>query len=204
MINGYKVAALCVSEIQNENTQSMIAPLYQSLLEKNWRCLLFNTTTDLFRDTAFDRGEASIFQLMDFSVIDVVLIYTQCLKCRAIVEDILTAAQKHRKPVFLIEPTERYSGGIRISFDEADAFRYLVKHLIEQHHVTKFACIAGFKGNPASEIREMIFRDVLKEHGVPFDEKWFGYGNFYSIPTQEVMERFLADPEGLPQAMSLT
>ena len=78
MINGYKVAALCVSEIQNENTQSMIAPLYQSLLEKNWRCLLFNTTTDLFRDTAFDRGEASIFQLMDFSVIDVVLIYTQC------------------------------------------------------------------------------------------------------------------------------
>ena len=26
MINGYKVAALCVSEIQNENTQSMIAP----------------------------------------------------------------------------------------------------------------------------------------------------------------------------------
>ena len=77
MINGYKVAALCVSEIQNENTQSMIDPLYQSLLEKNWRCLLFNTTTDLFRDTAFDRGEASIFQLMDFSVIDVVLIYTQ-------------------------------------------------------------------------------------------------------------------------------
>ncbi len=87
MINGYKVAALCVSEIQNENTQSMIDPLYQSLLEKNWRCLLFNTTTDLFRDTAFDRGEASIFQLMDFSVIDVVLIYTQCLKCRAIVEE---------------------------------------------------------------------------------------------------------------------
>ena len=82
MINGYKVAALCVSEIQNENTQSMIDPLYQSLLKKNWRCLLFNTTTDLFRDTAFDRGEASIFQLMDFSVIDVVVIYTQCLKCR--------------------------------------------------------------------------------------------------------------------------
>ena len=96
MINGYKVAALCVSEIQNENTQSMIDPLYQSLLKKNWRCLLFNTTTDLFRDTAFDRGEASIFQLMDFSVIDVVVIYTQCLKCRAIVEDILTAAQKNR------------------------------------------------------------------------------------------------------------
>ena len=48
MINGCKVAALCVSEIQNENTQSMIYPMYQSLLEKNWRCLIYNTATDLF------------------------------------------------------------------------------------------------------------------------------------------------------------
>ena len=68
MINGCKVAALCVSEIQNENTQSMIYPMYQSLLEKNWRCLIYNTATDLFRDTPFDRGEASVFQLMDFMI----------------------------------------------------------------------------------------------------------------------------------------
>lgn len=122
MINGCKVAALCVSEIQNENTQSMIYPMYQSLLEKNWRCLIYNTATDLFRDTPFDRGEASVFQLMDFSVVDVVIVYTQCLKCRAIVEDILAAASQHQVPVFLVEPTERYSSGIRITFDELDAF----------------------------------------------------------------------------------
>lgn len=201
MINGCKVVALCVSEIQNENTQSMIYPMYQSLLEKNWRCLIYNTATDLFRDTPFDRGEASVFQLMDFSVIDAVVVYTQCLKCCAIVEDILAAASQHQVPVFLVEPTERYSSGIRITFDELDAFRELVTHLIEHHHVTKFACIAGFRGNPASETREMIFRDVLKEHGVAFDEKWFGYGDFYAFPTKALMERFLAEPEGLPEAI---
>ncbi len=78
-------------------------------------------------------------------------------------EDILAAASQHQVPVFLVEPTERYSSGIRITFDELDAFRELVTHLIEHHHVTKFACIAGFRGNPASETREMIFRDVLKD-----------------------------------------
>ena len=119
MINGCKVVALCVSEIQNENTQSMIYPMYQSLLEKNWRCLIYNTATDLFRDTPFDRGEASVFQLMDFSVIDAVVVYTQCLKCRAIVEDILAAASQHQVPVFLVEPTERYSSGIRIKIGRA-------------------------------------------------------------------------------------
>ena len=117
---------------------------------------------------------------------------TQCLKGRAIVEDILAAASQHQVPVFLVEPTERYSSGIRITFDELDAFRELVTHLIEHHHVTKFACIAGFRGNPASETREMIFRDVLKEHGIAFDEKWFGYGDFYAFPTKALMERFLA------------
>ena len=47
----------------------------------------------------------------------------------------------------------------------------------------------------------MIFRDVLKEHGVAFDEKWFGYGDFYAFPTKALMERFLAEPEGLPEAI---
>ena len=108
MINGCKVAALCVSEIQNENTQSMIYPMYQSLLEKNWRCLIYNTATDLFRDTPFDRGEASVFQLMDFSVVDVVIVYTQCLKCRAIVEDILAAASQHQVPVILLSKRTQY------------------------------------------------------------------------------------------------
>lgn len=201
MINGCKVAALCTSELQNENTQSMIYPMYQSLVNKNWRCMIFNTASDLFRDTAFDRGEASVFQLIDYSVVDVVVIYTQCLKCRAIVEDILAAAAQHNTPVFLVEPTTRYSGGIRITFDELDAFRDLVTHLVEYHHFTKLACIAGFKDNPASEVREMIFRDVLKAHGIAFDEKWFGYGDFYAVPTRALIERFLKEPEGLPEAI---
>lgn len=47
----------------------------------------------------------------------------------------------------------------------------------------------------------MIFRDVLKEHGIAFDEKWFGYGDFYAFPTKALMERFLAEPEGLPEAI---
>lgn len=201
MINGCKVAALCTSELQNENTQSVVYPMYQSLVEKNWRCMIYNTASDLFRDTAFDRGEASVFQLIDYSVVDVVVIYTQCLKCRAIVEDILESAAQHHTPVFLVEPTERYSGGIRVTFDELDAFRDLVTHLVEDHHFTKLACIAGFKDNPASETREMMFRDVLKEHGIAFDEKWFGYGDFYAVPTRALTERFLKEPEGLPEAI---
>ena len=42
---------------------------------------------------------------------------------------------------------------------------------------------------------------MLKEHGIAFDEKWFGYGDFYAFPTKALMERFLAEPEGLPEAI---
>lgn len=201
MIEGHKVAAFCVSEIQNENTQSMVYPTYQALAEHGWKCIIFNSATDLFRDTAFDRGEASIFQLIHYGFVDAVILYTQYLKNKDIVEDVIAAAAKHDTPVFLIEPSETYCGGIRITFDETDAFRQLMLHLTEHHHFTKLACIAGFQGNPVSESRVQVFRDVLAEHQIPFQEKWFGYGNFYSVPTREVMERFLADPDGLPEAI---
>lgn len=201
MIDGHKVAALCVSEIQNENTQSMVMPLYQALSAQDWKCVIFNSASDLFRDTPFDRGEASIFQLIDSVSADVIVIFAQCLKNRDILEDIIAEARVHDIPVFVIEATETISNCIRVSFDEVDAFRQLVTHLVEDHHFTKLACIAGFQGNPASENRVQAFREVLEEHHISFPEKWFGYGNFYSVPTREVMERFLADPEGLPEAI---
>ena len=63
-------------------------------------------------------------------------------------------------------------------FDESDAFYKLVDHLAEKHHFTKINCIAGRKGNSIAERREAIYKQVLAEHGIPFEEKRFGYGCF--------------------------
>ena len=201
MLEGHKVVALCCSEIQNENTQSMVYPLYQALSQKGWKCILFNSATDLFRNTAFDRGEASIFQLIHYDFVDAVVLYAADLKNQAMVEDITAGANAHHKPVFVVDGNGNFSHCIDISFDEQHAFRDLVTHLVEKHHFQKFACIAGFRGNPASESRVETFRDVLEKHQIPFSSKWFGYGDFYAVPTRAVMERFLADPEGLPEAI---
>ena len=201
MLEGHKVVALCCSEIQNENTQSMVYPLYQALSQKGWKCILFNSATDLFRNTAFDRGEASIFQLIHYDFVDAVVLYAADLKNQAMVEDIIAGANAHHKPVFVVDGNGNFSHCIDISFDEQHAFRDLVTHLVEKHHFQKFACIAGFRGNPASESRVETFRDVLEKHQIPFSSKWFGYGDFYAVPTRAVMERFLADPEGLPEAI---
>lgn len=200
MIGEYRVAALCVSEIQNEDIQSLIYPLYQTLLANGWKCIIYNSTTDLFRDTAFDRGEAGVFHLINYDYVDATILFTQGLKNQAIVTDIVASAKKHKKPIFAVD-TGHIEGCINVNFDEADAFRDLMTHLMEQHHFTKFACIAGFEGNPDSENRVRIFREALASHEIPFSENRFGYGNFYSVPTREVMQRFLADPEGLPEAI---
>lgn len=201
MLEGHKVVALCCSEIQNENTQSMVYPLYQALSQKGWKCILFNSATDLFRNTAFDRGEASIFQLIHYDFVDAVVLYAADLKNQAMVEDIIAGANVHHKPVFVVDGNGNFSHCIDISFDEQHAFRDLVTHLVEKHHFQKFACIAGFRGNPASESRVETFRDVLEKHQIPFSSKWFVYGDFYAVPTRAIIERFLADPEGLPEAI---
>lgn len=204
MIEGYRTVAFCVSDIQNEDIQSILEPIYKVLSDNGWKLIIFNTCTDLFRDNPFDRGEASIFKLINYDYIDAVIVYSQGLKNDVILADIMKEAQKNQKPVISIDENGFYEGCLNVAFDEHNAFHTLVTHLVEDHKFTDIACIAGFKGNPVSEKRVDIFCDVLKQHNIHFninDESRFGYGNFYSVPTIEVMDKFMQDGNSLPQAI---
>ena len=164
MLEGHKVVALCCSEIQNENTQSMVYPLYQALSQKGWKCILFNSATDLFRDTAFDRGEASIFQLIHYDFVDAVVLYAADLKNQAIVEDIIAGANAHHKPVFVVDGNGNFSHCIDISFDEQHAFRDLVTHLVEKHIFKSLHALQAFAEiqllNPVSRLFGMYWKSI--------------------------------------------
>lgn len=202
MIQGYRTVAICVAEMVNEDIQDMIFPLHRYLEQNNWKTLIFNTCTDLLYDTAFDKGERCVFSLIPYDSVDAIVIYGRTIKRDDIIQDIVNRACAQCKPVIIVDCDTEFEGAINVSYEEDSAFRALVTHLIEVHKFTDINFIAGFKDNIVSERRKEIFLDVLEEHNISFDEeRQLGYGNFYDIPTFDVMEKFLADPHGLPQAI---
>ncbi len=204
LVDGRRVIALCAANISNEDVHSIVFPLYRQLSSQGYKILIFGTGTDLYRGSDSDLGEAAVFRLIMGRIIDAVVIMSQTIKNDKLLEDIEELARSRSLPVFSIgkeNSAVRHEGTYSIDFNEGSAFRSVVAHLVEHHGYKKLGCIAGFKGNPVSEERVRIFKDVLREHDLPFYENYFGYGDFYSVPTVNVMNKFFDDPDGLPEAI---
>jgi len=202
MIHGYRTVALCVAEMQNEDVQELIYPLHRFLEERNWKTLIFNSTTDLQQDTEFDRGERCVFGLIPYEKIDGCIIHGRNIKQNSVIQEIVDRAHAHGKPVVVLDCDVSFEGAINIVYEEEQAFSQLVTHLVKDHGFKKINFVAGIEGNVVSDKRYNIFRDVLDKYGVDFDEETqFGYGKFYDYPTIGIVEKFISDPDNLPEAI---
>lgn len=201
MKKGFKIVALCISEIHNDDIIQMIYPLNRYLNQHGWKLIVYNTCTDLYEQSSYDQGEAGVFRLLDFSYVDAVIVYPRRIYDMEMLQRVVDDAREHRKPVIMVESEKPWLGTISLDFDEEAAFRELVTHLIEEHHFTKINCIGGFRGNDISEARIQVFRETLLNHGIPFHaEKQLDYGDFYDGPTRAVIERWI-DRGDLPEAI---
>lgn len=192
MIDNYKIAAVCVSEYHDEDVQSLLYPLAKQMAESGWRLLIFNTYIDLYSNNLFTFGEASVFELIDYSYVDALIIYDKTIRNQEIIDVLLREAKLNNKPAIVLNRDSISDNGIDIIFDPSDAFQKMMEHLLIEHNFKSFACIAGIEKNPASDKRERIFREELEKHQIDFDEKFLGYGGFYFRPTIEVMKRFFS------------
>lgn len=201
MKKGFKIAALCISEIQNDDIIQMVYPLNRCLNQNGWKLIVYNTCTDLYEQSSFDQGEAGIFHLLNFEYLDAVLIYPRRIYDMEILQRVVDDAREHHKPVVMVESEKPWLGTITLDFDEETAFRQLILHLIQDHGFRRINCIAGFRGNDISEKRIQIFQDTLAEHHISFDaETQLDYGDFYDIPTEAVVRRWI-DEGNLPEAI---
>ena len=202
MVEGHRIIAVCVTDIQHEDIQSLIYPFHKYVTACGWSDIIFSTCTDLYDDNAFNSGEASVFELLDCDCIDAVVVMGHVIKNEQIIENIIRKAALCNRPVVVVDENDKQRKGcINISFDEENAFYQIVNHLVKKHGFRKINCIAGFKGNPISEKRLEVFRQVMSENDIPFDEEQLGYGDFYSFPTKNVMESFLSDEDDRPEAI---
>ena len=92
-------------------------------------------------------------------------------------------------------------GCINISFDYKETFRKIVKHMVEDHGYKIFNFMGGLPGNSFSEERLNVFKQVLEENQIPFDERRVYYGYFWEVPTRAALQKMMADGLPMPEAI---
>lgn len=199
MIGQYRIAALCIARIQEDSSRKLIEALTREMERVGYRLFIYSTDSDLFWNTANEEGEQTVFELIDFSLIDALIIYNERIKSKTLAKELIKKAQNVNCPVFVVEG--QFEGCVNLNFDYSGGFELIVRHVVEEHHAQRVHYMAGFEGNEFSDARGEVIRRVMEEHGLPFGPENISYGDFWADPTRRAMEQLLSRGQGLPDAI---
>ncbi len=197
MVGKYKLIGVCTTKIHDEFCSEFLQELYRCTSFNDYRLLVFNSFYDYYRGDEYDVGACSIYKMINFDVLDVIVMDGRRFYNPELVERIVEEARKRMIPVLMLNDT--HEGCFSIMPNPEAAFRNLVSHVIEYHNVKRPYFIAGITGERDSENRLRWFRETVEEHGLTYDEKNVFYGDYWEIPVFKIIDKLVTE-KNLPHA----
>lgn len=198
MLNGVKVIGVMCAAINKEPSKPLIDNLAALLLNsKEYRLLVFQCFEDLYANTPSDIGGMSVFNLINYDIIDVMVIVPASLHSKEHAEALAENCVKNDVPLISVDIP--LPGAYCVTFDYMGAFGAIIEHVLSWHSCKRIKLVAGTKGNPFSDVREETCRRLMKEHGLELQERDIMYCDFWEGPTYEAMDRFFESGEPLPE-----
>lgn len=194
-----KIIALCVTRLHMEMQLGLLNSIYKSATEFGYNIITINAFNDMYYGDRSSVGESKIFNIINYSLIDGIIVLGETIKNNRVLYNIISNAEKYNIPLVSIDKKLDY--GYSILFGYADAMEQIVRHVVEHHKLTRVNFIAGLKGNQFSEERLNAYKKVLIENNIPIEEERIGYGEFWFAPTEKVVEKFLNSKLPFPEAI---
>jgi len=186
-----KIIGVMLCGAQDESTSQNIMLISKYAKELGYKLLIFNSFADYYIDSSPQNPTRAIFRIVNYDMLDAIIILTETIKSVAIVEEIISCAKNKDIPVVsIMTPVD---GCYNITFDFEGNFRKIIDHVIEEHDCKRIYFMSGIKGNDFAEKRLNCFRESMAAHGLEVDEKGIGYGDFWEDPTYKVMDKWVKD-----------
>ena len=186
MIFEKKIVALCTSRIYDPEAHLFIEKLGEALRSENIGLFIYTISSDLYWNEDVFSSQTYVFDLIPYDKVDYIVFMDEKIKSRRIGEKIIARASDHSVPVVVIDG--HYKDTVSVCFDFACGFEKIVRHMIEYHNVRRPHFMAGIKDNYFSDQRIGIFRKVISENGIPFDDSMISYGDFWALPAKRAMQ----------------
>lgn len=198
VLNGRKIIALCTARINDAQLSKFISELNCRLIKSGASLFVYSIDSELYWNEDDISAEVSVYDLIDFDITDAVIIMDERIKSHTVSQSIVSAAHSHDLPVIVVDG--KYDNTVSVCFDYEKGFEKVVRHVIEYHSVRKPHFMAGIRGNVFSEKRIEIFKKVIADNNIPFDESMVSYGDFWAKPAAEAAQR-IVDSGELPEAV---
>ena len=111
----FKIIGLMACCAQDEATSEYIQNINRRCTELGYKLLVFNSFTDYFDDSSSQNPTRLIFNIINYDILDGVIILTETIKSAAVIEEISARAKRKKIPVStIIAPAE---GCYNITYD---------------------------------------------------------------------------------------
>lgn len=200
MLGNKKVIGVCVTKIHDATRSDYLNRLHHLALKSDCKLLIFNSFADFFNNDSFDEGAKSVYEVMNYDILDAVLIFHSGFHNKAVADGIIGKARERGVPVILVNGEDGCCHSITADYN--DAFRSVMSHVIRDHGVTDTFFIAGNRENDReSPIRIQCYKEALEENGLPFEESRLDYGGYWEDPTKQIIYRLAGEGRKPPRAI---
>ncbi len=198
MLEGKRVLGVCLTRIQDRTRGDFLTKLNQAALESGYKIICFNSFEDFSQDDLYSQGAETIFDRIDYRIVDGLLICEEHFQNPAVVDRILERANLQNIPVVLVNG--KRDGYYCVRHDYRQAFQEMIRHLCREHQITDFFFMSGRSEEYHSQLRLNYFREVMKEFGIAFDEEHVGYGDYWEDPAAEIAAGLIREKK-IPRAI---
>lgn len=199
MHKGRKNIGICGSQLYNQQPIQFINALRKEGRKFGYYLTALSCAFDEAPNEEEEMGNLQLFELIRYMPLEGMVILTETIKSKRLLDCILQICRSRNIPVFSIDG--ELAGCYNMKPDHAKGFEYMVRHVVEEHGCRRVNMLAGIKNNSFSEERVDIYRKVLQENGILVEEERIGYGDFWEMPAKEAVKKFLDSPLPLPEAI---
>ncbi len=199
-----KRLALLISDPSADYSQSVITGVRDQCAKYDYDLLVFSTMVKMCHpDKVYLSGELNIFNLINYDLVDGVLVASLALvedQVKEVLEKLEADLRLYcTKPVVSLDlPFADYP---TVYTDDKKAICQVVKHLVNDHHCQKLYILTGQKDYVVSEARAEAFCEQMKAEGLDGSKDNVFYGNFWYTGGEEFANRLLSGELSMPDAV---
>lgn len=195
----YKVVAFVVAGFFYDEQMRIMKKVVREAAKRHYKVVFFSTLSDFYTNDLNAAGEKKMFDAISVESYDAIVLMSETFKEDTQQLALVEKANKAGVPVITVD--KGFDGCINFAFDYGNAFREVVRHMVEDHGYRTINFMGGIPGNRFSEERLTVFKEVLAQNQIPYEPERTYWGYFWEDPTEAAMQKMFADALPMPEAI---
>ncbi|MCI7767241.1 MAG: GGDEF domain-containing protein [Oscillospiraceae bacterium] len=197
-----KTIGVIIAEPESVYQQRLLKGIFKQCEKYGYNAAVFCSLSKLgISYKQYQDGEANIFELVNFELLDGIIVPPITLSGDEKVSEHVLERLKNEcsKPVVCLDIP--YGDYPVINTDDRSAFSSVTAHIIDVHECRKIYFLTGTMGFSVSEQRLAGYMDMMKKRDIPVDDSMIFYGDFWYSGGESLADKIISGEVERPEAV---